>query len=53
MRVYCQIGKSSQGKFALDVSVKTLGLYKEYVACITCAVTTRFLAYISMGLTVI
>ncbi|KAF9616987.1 hypothetical protein IFM89_033057 [Coptis chinensis] len=32
VRVYCQIGKSNQGKFALDVAVKTLGLYKEYFA---------------------
>ncbi|KAH6761337.1 aminopeptidase M1 [Perilla frutescens var. frutescens] len=32
VRVYCQLGKSSQGKFALDVAVKTLGLYKEYFA---------------------
>ncbi|XP_073141982.1 aminopeptidase M1 [Henckelia pumila] len=30
VRVYCQVGKASQGKFALDVAVKTLGLYKEY-----------------------
>ncbi|CAA0838041.1 Aminopeptidase M1 [Striga hermonthica] len=30
VRVYCQVGKVSQGKFALDVAVKTLGLYKEY-----------------------
>ncbi|KAG6389346.1 hypothetical protein SASPL_150814 [Salvia splendens] len=42
VRVYCQVGKSSQGKFALDVAVKTLGLYKEYVVCFTCAVTTRY-----------
>lgn len=34
MRVYTQVGKTSQGKFALDVAVKTLGLYKEYVVCI-------------------
>ncbi|KAK6119706.1 hypothetical protein DH2020_046552 [Rehmannia glutinosa] len=32
VRVYCQVGKVSQGKFALDVAVKTLGLYKEYFA---------------------
>ncbi|CAI9784920.1 unnamed protein product [Fraxinus pennsylvanica] len=32
VRVYCQIGKVNQGKFALDVAVKTLGLYKEYFA---------------------
>lgn len=50
--MYCQVGKASQGKFALEVAVKTLGLYKEYVVCFTCAVTTRFLANISMGLTV-
>ncbi|KAL3851044.1 hypothetical protein ACJIZ3_012926 [Penstemon smallii] len=30
VRVYTQVGKTSQGKFALDVAVKTLGLYKEY-----------------------
>ncbi|CAL9771828.1 unnamed protein product, partial [Musa acuminata subsp. burmannicoides] len=27
-----QVGKSSQGKFALDVAVKTLDLYKKYFA---------------------
>ncbi|PKA63344.1 puromycin-sensitive aminopeptidase [Apostasia shenzhenica] len=32
VRVYCQTGKSSQGKFALDVAVKTLDVYKEYFA---------------------
>ncbi|PIN21544.1 Puromycin-sensitive aminopeptidase [Handroanthus impetiginosus] len=32
VRVYCQVGKANQGKFALDVAVKTLGLYKEYFA---------------------
>ncbi|XP_020585074.1 aminopeptidase M1 [Phalaenopsis equestris] len=32
VRVYCQVGKSNQGKFALDVAVKTLDLYKEYFA---------------------
>ncbi|KAK6161997.1 hypothetical protein DH2020_001838 [Rehmannia glutinosa] len=32
VRVYCQVGKVSQGKFALDVAVETLGLYKEYFA---------------------
>ncbi|THF95506.1 hypothetical protein TEA_025928 [Camellia sinensis var. sinensis] len=32
VRVYCQIGKANQGKFALDVAVKTLGLYKSYFA---------------------
>ncbi|XP_051137190.1 aminopeptidase M1 [Andrographis paniculata] len=30
VRVYCQVGKTSQGKFSLDVAVKTLGLYKKY-----------------------
>lgn len=30
VRVYCQVGKSDQGKFALEVAVKTLDLYKEY-----------------------
>ncbi|KAI3790496.1 hypothetical protein L2E82_03582 [Cichorium intybus] len=30
VRVYCQVGKENQGKFALDVAVKTLGLYKDY-----------------------
>ncbi|EPS63116.1 hypothetical protein M569_11670, partial [Genlisea aurea] len=30
VRVYCQVGKAGQGKFGLDVAVKTLGLYKEY-----------------------
>ncbi|GJU55203.1 aminopeptidase M1 [Tanacetum coccineum] len=29
VRVYCQIRKANQGKFALDVVVKTLGLYKD------------------------
>ncbi|CAI0401332.1 unnamed protein product [Linum tenue] len=32
VRVYCQVGKANQGKFALDVAVKTLELYKEYFA---------------------
>lgn len=32
VRVYTQVGKTSQGKFALEVAVKTLGLYKEYFA---------------------
>ncbi|GAV56952.1 Peptidase_M1 domain-containing protein/DUF3358 domain-containing protein [Cephalotus follicularis] len=32
VRVYCQVGKASQGKFALYVAVKTLELYKEYFA---------------------
>ncbi|XP_003578027.2 aminopeptidase M1-C isoform X1 [Brachypodium distachyon] len=30
VRVYTQIGKSNQGKFALDVAVKSLDLYKDY-----------------------
>uniref|UniRef100_A0A7N1A587 Alpha-aminoacylpeptide hydrolase n=1 Tax=Kalanchoe fedtschenkoi TaxID=63787 RepID=A0A7N1A587_KALFE len=30
VRVYCPVGKADQGKFALGVAVKTLGLYKEY-----------------------
>ncbi|KAL5559479.1 hypothetical protein UlMin_035690 [Ulmus minor] len=30
VRVYCQVGKANQGKFALHVAVKTLELYKEY-----------------------
>ncbi|KAF3960164.1 hypothetical protein CMV_015100 [Castanea mollissima] len=30
VRVYCQVGKVSQGNFALDVAVRTLELYKEY-----------------------
>lgn len=29
VRVYCQVGKANQGKFALNVAVKTLELYKE------------------------
>ncbi|XP_022982337.1 aminopeptidase M1 [Cucurbita maxima] len=33
VRVYCQVGKANQGKFALHVAVKTLDLYKEYFAC--------------------
>ncbi|XP_047317698.1 aminopeptidase M1 [Impatiens glandulifera] len=32
VRVYCQIGKASEGRFALNVAVKTLDLYKEYFA---------------------
>lgn len=32
VRVYCQVGKANQGKFALDVAVRTLDLYKEYFA---------------------
>nr|GEY65419.1 aminopeptidase M1 [Tanacetum cinerariifolium] len=32
VRVYCQVEKANQGKFALDVAVKTLGLYKEYAS---------------------
>ncbi|XP_047051404.1 aminopeptidase M1-C-like [Lolium rigidum] len=30
VRVYTQVGKSRQGKFALDVGVKSLNLYKDY-----------------------
>ncbi|EXB57658.1 Puromycin-sensitive aminopeptidase [Morus notabilis] len=30
VRVYGQVGKANQGKFALHVAVKTLELYKEY-----------------------
>ena len=29
VRVYCQVGKANQGKFALTVAVGTLELYKE------------------------
>ncbi|KAL3013375.1 hypothetical protein AAZX31_06G049800 [Glycine max] len=32
VRVYCQVGKANQGKFALDVAVKSLELYKGYFA---------------------
>ncbi|XP_048435335.1 aminopeptidase M1 [Pyrus x bretschneideri] len=32
VRVYCQVGKADQGKFALHVAVKTLELYKDYFA---------------------
>ncbi|ONK80890.1 uncharacterized protein A4U43_C01F22890 [Asparagus officinalis] len=32
IRVYCQVGKANQGKFALDVAVKTLDIYKTYFA---------------------
>ncbi|GFZ15556.1 aminopeptidase M1 [Actinidia rufa] len=32
VRIYCQVGKAYQGKFALDVAVKTLDLYKDYFA---------------------
>ncbi|GLT97240.1 hypothetical protein SLE2022_148130 [Rubroshorea leprosula] len=32
VRVYSQFGKVNQGKFALDVAVRTLELYKEYFA---------------------
>ncbi|XP_047972528.1 aminopeptidase M1 [Salvia hispanica] len=32
VKVYSQVGKTSQGKFALNVAVKTLGLYKDYFA---------------------
>ncbi|KAL7001775.1 AP-1 complex subunit mu-1-like [Sarracenia purpurea var. burkii] len=30
VRVYCQVGKENQGKFALDLAVKTLDLFKKY-----------------------
>ncbi|XP_040997347.1 aminopeptidase M1-like [Juglans microcarpa x Juglans regia] len=32
VRVYCQVGKANQGKFALSVAVRTLELYKGYFA---------------------
>lgn len=32
VRVYCQVGKQNQGKFALHVAVKTLELYRVYFA---------------------
>ncbi|XP_059454321.1 aminopeptidase M1-like isoform X2 [Corylus avellana] len=32
VRVYCQVGKANQGKFALGVAVRTLELYKNYFA---------------------
>ncbi|KAK4757868.1 hypothetical protein SAY87_019169 [Trapa incisa] len=32
VRVYTQVGKINQGKFALHVAVKTLELYKDYFA---------------------
>ncbi|KAK7311962.1 hypothetical protein RJT34_10461 [Clitoria ternatea] len=32
VRVYCQVGKANQGKFALHVAVKTLELFKDYFA---------------------
>ncbi|KAL3500812.1 hypothetical protein ACH5RR_039905 [Cinchona calisaya] len=32
VRVYCQVGEADEGKFALDVAVKTLSVYKEYFA---------------------
>lgn len=31
VRVYSQVGKANQGKFALHVALQTLGFYKEYV----------------------
>ncbi|MBA0577264.1 hypothetical protein Golob_027799 [Gossypium lobatum] len=30
VRVYSQVGKANQGKFALHVALKTLGFYKDY-----------------------
>ncbi|KAK7291314.1 hypothetical protein RIF29_06350 [Crotalaria pallida] len=32
VRVYCQVGKTNQGKFALYVAVKSLELFKDYFA---------------------
>ncbi|KAL9267254.1 Aminopeptidase M1-like protein [Drosera capensis] len=32
VRVYSQVGKANQGKFALDVAVKTLEIYRKYFA---------------------
>ncbi|KAK3121643.1 hypothetical protein QOZ80_8BG0657850 [Eleusine coracana subsp. coracana] len=32
VRVYTQVGKTNQGKFALDVGVKSLDLFKDYFA---------------------
>lgn len=32
VRVYTQVGKSAQGRFALEVALKTLVLFKEYFA---------------------
>ncbi|RYR42255.1 hypothetical protein Ahy_A08g038721 isoform B [Arachis hypogaea] len=32
VRVYCQVGKANQGKFALHVATRTLELYKDYFA---------------------
>ncbi|KAK2644944.1 hypothetical protein Ddye_020139 [Dipteronia dyeriana] len=32
VRVYCQVGQANQGKFALNVAVKTLEFYREYFA---------------------
>ena len=29
VRVYCQVGKLNQGRFALDVAIRTLELYRE------------------------
>lgn len=34
VRVYSQVGKSNEGKFALDVAVKSLDLYKGYFLCL-------------------
>ncbi|KAK9228803.1 hypothetical protein WN944_021759 [Citrus x changshan-huyou] len=30
VRVYCPVGKSSEGKHALDVAIKSLGIYTEF-----------------------
>ncbi|KAF3321740.1 Aminopeptidase M1-B [Carex littledalei] len=32
VRVYTQVGKTDQGRFALDVALKSLNLYKDYFA---------------------
>jgi aminopeptidase N len=29
VRVYCQVGKANQGKFALTIALRTLEFYKE------------------------
>ncbi|KAF2304321.1 hypothetical protein GH714_029893 [Hevea brasiliensis] len=35
VRVYCQVGKANQGKFALHVAVKTIELYKIFCCSIS------------------
>ncbi|KAL6561453.1 hypothetical protein OROMI_017054 [Orobanche minor] len=47
VRVYYQVGKVIQGEFAMDVAVKTLGLYKEQVLCCYIFVTYRETALLS------